>query len=90
MSRPAGPVRRALLQALEAGITGTYEALAAVAGVDAADARATLKEIRRAGLVCGRNRQRRTGRPGAAPAIYGRPGHEAAMDSLGHVLQVWR
>jgi hypothetical protein len=90
VSRPAGPVRRALLDCLAAGMTGTYDVLAGIAGVEPGPARATLKEIRRGGQASARCRQRTAGRASAAPAVYGHAGHESTMDALGFVRQVWR
>lgn len=48
VGRPQGLVRRRLEAAIEAGVSGTYQALAAACGVAPRDARATLKEIHRA------------------------------------------
>lgn len=90
MSRPAGPVRRALLDCLARGVTGTYQALAAVAGVEPTTARATLKEIRRDGRAAAACRQRMTGRAGAACAVYGRAANDSPMDALALMRQVWR
>lgn len=87
MSRSAGPVRQALINAIDAGWTGTYAALASVAGVPPERARAALWEIRRAGSAASCRAQ---GRGRSVPATYGRPREDQAMDALGFVRQVWR
>jgi len=89
MSRPASLARRALLNALSAGASGTYEALAAAVGVSPGTARATLKELSRAGKAAAQCRVRRPGASSAAPAVYSWP-HQQPLDALGFARQVWR
>jgi hypothetical protein len=88
MSRPAGPDRQALLAAIRNGITGTYEALAHAAGVEPGRARATLKEIRRAGQAGADCRQRAQGRGGAGRLVYA--DQQPGLDALAYVRQAWR
>lgn len=88
MSRPASPARAALRDALAAGFSGTYAALADLAGVKPQTARATLKELSRDRKACASERKRVAGRSGASPAVYA--AYQQPFDALGFVHQVWR
>jgi predicted ArsR family transcriptional regulator len=81
--RPAGAARQSLARLLDAGMTGTYRALAAAAGVPEPAARATLKELSRCGHAAADERARR-----AAPAVYARAA--PPLDTLAYVRQAWR
>lgn len=94
--RPAGPVRVALLAALQAGVVGTFDAMARHAGVPPEKARMTLDTLRREGVACswqvdisaGCPAKRRVGRP---PVVYGPPVIDAGpLDALAFVRQAWR
>ena len=89
MSRPQGAISRALLRAIKAGASGTYTALAQAAGVQPHHARATLKELSRAGQ-CAALMREPTGRRGPGAAVYGLPARRGGLDALAHVRQVWR
>lgn len=86
--RPPSSARAALLATLAAGYCGTYRALADKVGVPHGTARAALKELSRAGHASAGCRQRQSGRPGAAPAVYA--AYQAPLDPLGFVRQAWR
>ncbi len=88
MSRPPGPARNVVLDALQSGFRGDYRALADMVGVRPRVAQATLKELGRVKRVCKLERQRGSGRPGAQLAIYG--AYQPPVDALGFALQVWR
>lgn len=88
MSARPGSARETLRQVLASGVTGTYEALASVAGLSTSAAQATLKEMRRCGDAGRAGRAVANGRPGRAPMVYGRP--VTPFDALAHVREVWR
>lgn len=93
--KPAGPVRLALLAALQAGVVGSLDALARHAGVPADKARITLANLRREGVACSWRSdipvcpaKRRVGRP---PVVYGCPAiGGGSLDALAFVRQAWR
>ena len=89
-----GTTRIALLAVLQAGVVGTFDAIAHHAGIPEHHARTTLKNLRREGLVAvhctAGQRAARAGRPRVA---YGMPSAVAsaqAFDSLAFARQVWR
>lgn len=89
MSRPASPARTALRETLDEGFCGTYEALAELVGVKPEKARATLKELSRAGHARAQEvRQQVAGRSGASPAVYS--AYQRPLDVLSFARQVWR
>lgn len=84
-----GAVRRALLQAVQAGLSDSAEFLAAHTGWPPAQVRATLKEMARAGEV---HRPAARHVPGvrgsvSAPVL---PPQPPALDALAFARQVWR
>ena len=94
--RPAGPVRVALLAVLQAGVVGTFDAMARHAGVPPEKARFVLDNLRREGVACswqmdiaaGCPVKRRVGRP---PVVYGPPVVDVGpLDALAFVRQAWR
>lgn len=94
--KPAGPVRLALLAALQAGVVGTLDAMARHAGVPADKARITLANLRREGVACSWRSdipvcpaKRRVGRP---PVVYGPQAaiDGGSLDALAFVRQAWR
>lgn len=88
MSRLASPARVALQRSIEHGVTGTYQTLADLVGVEPERARATLKELSRCGKVGVSCRQRTAGSAGASPGVYAAAARP--FDALGFALQVWR
>lgn len=81
--KPHATARQSLVRLLDAGMTGTYHALAAAAGVPVRTAQATLKELSRCGQARAAARARRT-----APAVYARA--PVQFDTLAYVRQAWR
>lgn len=90
MSRPASEPRRLIERALRSGVTGTYEVLAAVAGVEPAQARSILYELRRAGNTRHLVRQHAAGRPGRRRAVHAAPEVDSSCDGLALIRQAWR
>lgn len=88
MSRPAGPARCAVIDALKGGWRGDYRALAALVGLRPQVARSILKELGRVKRACAGERCPGGGRSGAKPAVYG--AYSAPVDALGFARQVWR
>lgn len=84
----AGDTRRALAKLLEDGVTGSYQVLAAAAGVPESRAQATLKEMSRCGEAAAVDYCPHPGRRGRAPARYAAP--VLPLDPLAFVRQAWR
>lgn len=84
----AGDTRRALAKLLDAGMAGTYQALALAAGLPEQSTRATLKEMSRCGQAAARDRAEGSGTRGRAAAVYGAP--SVPIDPLAVVRQAWR
>lgn len=90
--RPAGYARIALLASLQAGVVGTFDALARHAGVPEHQARQTLGNLRREGVVCAR-RCHVASTVAATPPQRARAVYAPAppvFDALGFMQQVWR
>lgn len=94
--RPAGSVRLALLATLQAGVVGTFDAMARHAGVPPEKARFVLDNLRREGVACSWRSdipvcpaKRRVGRP---PVVYGPQAvlDGGSLDALAFVRQAWR
>lgn len=93
--KPAGPVRVALLAALQSGAVGTLDVMARHAGVPPNKARIALDYLRRQGVACSSRldspsypSKRKVGRP---PVVYGPPVVNAGpLDALAFVRQAWR
>lgn len=93
---PAGPVRVALLAALQAGVVGTVDVMARHAGVPPDKARIALDHLRREGVACSWRVdipvcpvKRRVGRPSVVygpQAVLG----GGALDALAFVRHAWR
>lgn len=79
--RPAGDIRTALLQALCAGAVGTFDAIAAHAGVPPSAAQNTLATLRREGKAVVHGAQQAASQRGRPRAVYGAP--------LAHACHRW-
>jgi predicted ArsR family transcriptional regulator len=81
--RAPGHARQQLVRLLDAGMTGTYHALAAAAGVSPDAAQSVLWELSRTGAV---DAEERTAR--SRPATYRRS--RGSIDALAFTRQAWR
>lgn len=90
--RPAGYARLALLAALQAGSTGTFEALALRAGVPERQARQTLGNLRREGVIqAHRPTCHAIAQPQRLRAIYAPVNpHNQPIDVLRFAAVAWR
>ena len=84
----------ALLAVMQAGVVGTFDAIARQAGIPEHHARTTLKNLRREGLVAvhctAGHRAARAGRPRVAYGLPSATASAQAFDSLAYARQVWR
>lgn len=92
--RPQGAARQALGRVLQAGGTGTCEALAQQAGIDAAEAGTVIDNMRRAGVVVARSAplqggHAKKGRPRVVYALATRATREAHARELDRILSTW-
>jgi predicted ArsR family transcriptional regulator len=85
--------RAAILGAVHAGAIGTFEAIAAQAGVPADVASHVMRQLRYGGrvvVVARQHNPERAGRPRAVYALH-HQGHQALpVDVLAHARQCWR
>lgn len=90
--RPAGSARLALLALLQAGAVGTFDALANYARVPEHQARHTLKNLSREGVVVARRNATAGGIfPQRQRAVYAAASaNDSPFDSLNFARQVWR
>lgn len=88
--RPASFARRALLSALASGAVGTFDAIAQHAGVPPHQARRTLDNLRRAGLVCSQRPDTECVHPQRTRHIYAPSQPSQHIDALRWVAQAWR
>lgn len=97
------PVRAAILNVLHAGAIGTFEAIAACAGVPVPLARGVMHQLRYGGrvvVVARQHNPERAGRPRAVYALQRHGPHGGAgpmdgpvdtpVDVLAHARQCWR
>lgn len=94
MSSP-GTARMALISALRSGARGTFDALAHHAGLHPEQAQATLKNLRREGVVVSEKENQHAGvrrGVGRPRAVYGPRECDTlgAFDALSYARQVWR
>lgn len=85
--------RAAILGAVHAGAIGTFEAIAAKAGVPAQLARDVMHRLRHGGrlvVVARQHNPERAGRPRAVYALHQDHGHALPVDVLAHARQCWR
>lgn len=91
--RPSGQARIALLAVLQAGTVGAFDALAHAAGVPVVQARQTLGNLRREGVVAAKRDAQHCHVPQRARAVYSlarEPAFDSAFDALSFTRQVWR
>lgn len=90
--RPAGNARLALLAVLQAGASGTFDALARYAQVPERQAQQTLWHLSREGVVIARRNATAGGIfPQRQRAIYApAAANDSPFDSLNFARQVWR
>lgn len=88
--RPASFARRALLSALAGGAVGTFDAIAQHAGVPPHQARRTLDNLRRAGLVRSQRPDIECAQPQRTRHIYAPSQPSQHIDALRWVTQSWR
>lgn len=92
--RPHGSARRALLAVLQSGGSGAYHELARQADIPERQARHTLSNLRRVGMIDSVRPAVQPGqRPQSARVIYLRAANDAQaqpFDALAFMRQVWR
>ena len=88
--RPAGQARIALLAVLQAGNVGAFDVLANAAGVPAHQARQTLGNMRREGVVQSRRHANDCIAPQRVRAVYALASHSSPFDALAYMRQAWR
>ena len=90
--RPPGQARKALLEVLHAGASGTFDALARYARVPERQAQQTLWDLRREGVVVARRNAAAGGVfPQRQRAVYApAAANDSPFDSLNFARQVWR
>lgn len=88
--RPASYARLALLAALQAGAIGTFDAMARHAGVPERQARQTLANLRRAGVVQCHRPDCQASAPQRTRHIYAPAAPAHHIDALRFVAQAWR
>lgn len=88
--RPASYVRLALLAALQAGAVGTFDAIARHAGVPERQARQTLANLRRAGVVQSHRPDCTACAPQRTRHIYAPSQPSPHIDALRFVAAAWR
>jgi len=89
--RPAGQARIALLAVLQAGTVGAFDALAHAAGVPVVQARQTLWNMRREGIVAAKRDTANSLAPQRQCAIYAlAPANDSPFDALAFARQAWR
>ena len=87
---PPGDVRKALVEALRSGVSGTFDTLACRVGVDRLEARRTLSNLRRDGVVVALGAEQGERRVGRPRLVYGVACNEPSFDALGHLCRGWR
>lgn len=89
-----GTSRIAIFAVLQAGVVGTFDAIAQHAGIPEHHARTTLKNLRREGQVAvhctSASRAARAGRPRVVYGLASATPDAPAFDSLAFACQVWR